>query len=176
MQHDVKISSVRIRTHDLWIRKRVCYPLRHSAPQPGSVHVKIFPITQISLPIFTCSSYRQRLESALHLNQNVVSIATVVTTTRRSNDQCTSSWVLRSNRVSLIMRLTFLASLSAMAPISNFKLTIFWNTATFRKRSMITIWSRSARASMQCETKRRVSCELYQHCDAIICCIAAAQC
>jgi len=27
----VKISGSRIRTHDLWIRKRVCYPLHHSA-------------------------------------------------------------------------------------------------------------------------------------------------
>jgi len=31
MHHDVKISGARIRTHDLWIRKRVCYPLHHSA-------------------------------------------------------------------------------------------------------------------------------------------------
>jgi len=28
MYHDVKISGARIRTHDLWIRKRVCYPLQ----------------------------------------------------------------------------------------------------------------------------------------------------
>jgi len=34
MHHDVKISGARIRTHDLWIRKRVCYPLHHSAPLP----------------------------------------------------------------------------------------------------------------------------------------------
>jgi len=27
MPHDVKISGARIRTHYLWIRKRVCYPL-----------------------------------------------------------------------------------------------------------------------------------------------------
>jgi len=31
----VKISGARIRTHDLWIRKRVCYPLHHDAPQMG---------------------------------------------------------------------------------------------------------------------------------------------
>jgi len=31
MHHDVKISGARIRTHDTWIRKRVCYPLHHSA-------------------------------------------------------------------------------------------------------------------------------------------------
>jgi len=36
MHHDVKISGSRIRTHDLWIRKRVCYPLHHSAPQGRS--------------------------------------------------------------------------------------------------------------------------------------------
>jgi len=33
MHHDVKIGGARIRNHDLWIRKRVCYPLHHSAPQ-----------------------------------------------------------------------------------------------------------------------------------------------
>jgi len=32
MHHDVKISGAQIRTHDLWIRKWVCYPLHHSAP------------------------------------------------------------------------------------------------------------------------------------------------
>jgi len=31
MHYDVKINGARIRTHDLWIRKRVCYPLHHSA-------------------------------------------------------------------------------------------------------------------------------------------------
>jgi len=30
--YDVKISGARIRTHDLWIRKRVCYPLHYTAP------------------------------------------------------------------------------------------------------------------------------------------------
>jgi len=30
MHHDVKISGARIRTNDLWIRKRVCYPLHHA--------------------------------------------------------------------------------------------------------------------------------------------------
>jgi len=29
--YDMKIRGARIRTHDLWIRKRVCYPLHHSA-------------------------------------------------------------------------------------------------------------------------------------------------
>jgi len=29
MHYDVKISGVRIRTHNLWIRKRACYPLHH---------------------------------------------------------------------------------------------------------------------------------------------------
>jgi len=29
MYHDVKISGARIRTHDLWIRKRLCYPVHH---------------------------------------------------------------------------------------------------------------------------------------------------
>jgi len=33
MHYDVKTSGARIRTHDLWIRKRVCYPRHHSAPQ-----------------------------------------------------------------------------------------------------------------------------------------------
>jgi len=33
MHHDVKISGTRLRTHDLWIRKRVCYSLHQSAPQ-----------------------------------------------------------------------------------------------------------------------------------------------
>jgi len=28
----LKISSARIRTYDIWIRKQVCYPLHHSAP------------------------------------------------------------------------------------------------------------------------------------------------
>jgi len=31
MHYDVKVSGARIRTHDLWIRKRVCYALHHSA-------------------------------------------------------------------------------------------------------------------------------------------------
>jgi len=31
IHYDVKISGALIRTHDLWIRKRVCYPLHHSA-------------------------------------------------------------------------------------------------------------------------------------------------
>jgi len=31
MQYDVKISGARIRTHDLWIRKRMCYPLYNIA-------------------------------------------------------------------------------------------------------------------------------------------------
>jgi len=30
--YDVKISDAWIQTHDLWIRKQVCYPLHHSAP------------------------------------------------------------------------------------------------------------------------------------------------
>jgi len=30
MHYDVKLSGARIRTHDLWTRKRVCYPLHHS--------------------------------------------------------------------------------------------------------------------------------------------------
>jgi len=34
--HDVKISGARIRTHDLWIRKRVCYQLHHSVPRHAS--------------------------------------------------------------------------------------------------------------------------------------------
>jgi len=33
MHYDVKISGARIRTHDLWIWKRVCYPLHHSDSQ-----------------------------------------------------------------------------------------------------------------------------------------------
>jgi len=32
MHYDVKISGARIRTHDLWIQKRVCYPLHNSVP------------------------------------------------------------------------------------------------------------------------------------------------
>ena len=32
MHYDVKNSGVRDRTQDLWIRKRACYPLQHSAP------------------------------------------------------------------------------------------------------------------------------------------------
>jgi len=35
IHYDVKISSARIRTHDLWMQKRVCYPLHHSAPSPS---------------------------------------------------------------------------------------------------------------------------------------------
>jgi len=31
MHYHEKISGAQIRTHDLWIRKRVCYPLHHSA-------------------------------------------------------------------------------------------------------------------------------------------------
>jgi len=31
MFYDVKMSGVRIRTHDLWIWKRVCLPLHHNA-------------------------------------------------------------------------------------------------------------------------------------------------
>jgi len=38
MHHDMKISGSRIRTHDRWIRKRVCYPLHHSAPRVANVH------------------------------------------------------------------------------------------------------------------------------------------
>jgi len=30
VHHDVKLSGARIQTHDLWIRKRVCYPLHHT--------------------------------------------------------------------------------------------------------------------------------------------------
>jgi len=36
MHHDVKISGFRNRTHVLWIRKRVCNPLHHSAPHSSS--------------------------------------------------------------------------------------------------------------------------------------------
>jgi len=32
MHYDVKISGSRIRIQDLWIRKRLCYPIHHSAP------------------------------------------------------------------------------------------------------------------------------------------------
>jgi len=32
VHYDVKISGARIRTHDLWIRKRVCYPLYTTVP------------------------------------------------------------------------------------------------------------------------------------------------
>jgi len=35
-----EISSARIRIHDLWIRKRVCYPLHHSAPQNNTITKK----------------------------------------------------------------------------------------------------------------------------------------
>jgi len=47
MHYDVKISGVRIRKHDLWIRKRVCYSLHHSAPThhsaPSSAHLLVEP-------------------------------------------------------------------------------------------------------------------------------------
>jgi len=33
MHYDVTYIGARIRTHDLWIRKRVCYPLHQSAPR-----------------------------------------------------------------------------------------------------------------------------------------------
>jgi len=33
IHYDVKTSGGWIRTHDLWIRKQLCYPLHHSAPQ-----------------------------------------------------------------------------------------------------------------------------------------------
>jgi len=37
MQHDMKVSGARLWTHDLWIWKRECYPLHHSAPLPERV-------------------------------------------------------------------------------------------------------------------------------------------
>jgi len=37
MRYDEKISGARIRTHDLWIRKRVYYPLHHSASHFSSL-------------------------------------------------------------------------------------------------------------------------------------------
>jgi len=40
MHHDVKVRGARIRTHDLRIRKRVCYPLHHSAPQMSNVRTE----------------------------------------------------------------------------------------------------------------------------------------
>jgi len=36
MRYDVKISGAPNRTHDLWTREWVCYPLHHSAPQTRS--------------------------------------------------------------------------------------------------------------------------------------------
>jgi len=42
-------SSARIRMHDLWIRKRVCYPLHHSAPRDikGQALMSIVPTENI---------------------------------------------------------------------------------------------------------------------------------
>jgi len=49
MHFDVKISGARIRTHDLWIRKRMCYPLHHSASREVystcvAVHLRVLSI------------------------------------------------------------------------------------------------------------------------------------
>jgi len=46
MPYDVTISGARIRTYDLWVRKRVCYPLHRSAPQT-QVTVKQFGYTNV---------------------------------------------------------------------------------------------------------------------------------
>jgi len=48
MHHDVKIRGARIRNHDLWIRKRVCYPLHHSAPQSSYHHIRYVKLSYVS--------------------------------------------------------------------------------------------------------------------------------
>jgi len=49
----VKICGAQIRTHDLWIRKRVCYPLYHSA-------------LQILLAAYSDSQFKPRLSCNLY--------------------------------------------------------------------------------------------------------------
>jgi len=55
MHHDVKISGVRIRTHDLWIRRRVCYPLQHSAP-PNQVHLGLHLLRDHLYSLWRCEA------------------------------------------------------------------------------------------------------------------------
>jgi len=55
MHHDVKISGARIRTHDLWIRKRVCYALHHGAPFQ-TLDTCISLIEAIRWPRFRCET------------------------------------------------------------------------------------------------------------------------
>jgi len=58
MQYDVKISCVRIRTHDLWIRKRVYYPLHYSAPKDNKdLHNKSGRVSVLST--FLCPTVKR---------------------------------------------------------------------------------------------------------------------
>jgi len=70
MHHDVKISGARIRTHDLWIRKRVCYPLHHGAP--GCI-VNVYRCDKSPANLLTCminynSAPTRRLRSSNKIN------------------------------------------------------------------------------------------------------------
>jgi len=60
MQHVLKICGARIRTHDLWTRKRVCCPLHHSAP----VHS---PQSDLKLVHLVFMSARAQLSSDIGL-------------------------------------------------------------------------------------------------------------
>jgi len=54
MHHDVKISGARIRTHDLWIRKQVCYPLHHTTCcSYGKGHILHLSRAETTVPINT---------------------------------------------------------------------------------------------------------------------------
>jgi len=67
MHHDVKINGARIRTHDLWIRKQVCYPLHHSASQKLAV---IADYIQISTELLKapCSGFTFTITTVLDPN------------------------------------------------------------------------------------------------------------
>jgi len=51
MHYDVKISGARIRTHELWIRKRMCYPRHHSVSQ-----LQIFITVSLSMSVICLMS------------------------------------------------------------------------------------------------------------------------
>jgi len=54
MHYDEKINGTRIRTHDLWIRKRVCYPLHHSASQFNVTGRSNGDVTTTTSMVFSC--------------------------------------------------------------------------------------------------------------------------
>jgi len=77
MNYDEKISGARIRTHDLWIRKRVCYPLHHSASQTGNTETLC--VTSESDDTMTmsrvlCSMCGATETNCVRLNESKISI------------------------------------------------------------------------------------------------------